>query len=129
MKRHAGLVIAALRKAQMQVHVEPERGVQELASLLLKISDRCAEGRFGALLDDAQLVGLDPVRDYEPLRMAAVAVLTTSGVATAKLFGVPDALMVYAAGLSAILSLLLVYGRNARRGLDILDSLRGIQRP
>ncbi|MEU9413281.1 hypothetical protein AB0E08_47385 [Streptomyces sp. NPDC048281] len=67
LKRHAGLVVAALRQAEGRIDVEGAAVIPELARLLMKIADRYVQGHLGALLDNEELTGLEAVRDWEAL--------------------------------------------------------------
>lgn len=126
LKRHAGLVVAALRQAEARIDVEGTAAIPELARLLMKIADRYVQGRLGALLDKEELKGLKPVRDWEALRIAAFAVLTAGSAVTVSQTGLPEETRVYAIGACAILASLLVYGRRrVRRGLALLTQIRG----
>jgi hypothetical protein len=126
LKRHAGLVVAALRQAEGRIDVEGTAAIPELARLLMKIADRYVQGRLGALLDEEELRELEPVRDWEALRIAAFVVLTAGSAVTVSQTGLPEETRVYAIGACGILASLLVYGRQrARRGLDLLSQIRG----
>ncbi len=95
----------------------------------MTIAERYAEGRVGALLDEEQLTQSVRAPNWEPLRLAGVAVLTTGAAIGAHQIGVPDALTPYVVGGSGVLTLILLYGSRVRAGLDILDAVRGVQRP
>jgi hypothetical protein len=77
LKGHAGLVVSALRHAEARLDTDGKEALPDLASMLMTIAHRIAEGRVGALLDDAQLAGLKPARDWEPFRLAAAAFFTS----------------------------------------------------
>ncbi|MFJ8799996.1 hypothetical protein [Streptomyces sp. NPDC102487] len=82
LKNHAGRVVAALRAQSERVDADPENALRDLGCMLVRIGDRLAEGRVGALLDEAELEGLDPVRDHDVLTTIAAA----TGVALAAIF-------------------------------------------
>ncbi|MCT4356292.1 hypothetical protein M5362_24495 [Streptomyces sp. Je 1-79] len=129
LKEHAGLVVAALFAAESRIDHDPDQAVKDLARMLVRIADRYAAGRLGALLDEEQLAGLTPIADREPLRLAVTAVVVAGigvGVALLDLPGVAETYLIGGAG-AAVVAIL--YGRRAHRGLDVLDAVRGIQRP
>ncbi|MDH6434743.1 hypothetical protein M2158_003220 [Streptomyces sp. SAI-144] len=88
LKDHAGRVVAALRAQAARVDADPENGLRELGKMLIRVGDRLAEGRVGALLDEEELEGLEPVRDREVLRTVTAALLVAAaavGVAALQL--------------------------------------------
>lgn len=50
-KEHAERVVMALRTAEVGLDVEPEEAARNLARMMLQISERYAQGKVGALLD------------------------------------------------------------------------------
>ncbi|MET7575176.1 hypothetical protein ABZT04_42980 [Streptomyces sp. NPDC005492] len=128
LKHHAGLVVAALRQAEARIDVEGAAAIPELARLLMKIADRYVQGHLGALLDDEELTGLEAVRDWEALRIAAFVVITVGSAATVSQIGLPESTRAYAISACGVLAAVLVYGQQrARRGLDLLSQIRGGQ--
>ncbi|MBR8642751.1 hypothetical protein KEF29_34170 [Streptomyces tuirus] len=128
---HARQVVSVLRMATHRIDQSPEDGLRELGLLLLQIAERQAEGRVGALLDEEQLAGIEPVtvRDWERLKLVVLLGICAMSAVGAHALDVPGALLPYAVGGAGLATALLVYGSRARDGLDIIDSLRGIQRP
>lgn len=55
LKRHAGLVVAALRGAEARVDRDGESALGQLAAMVQTVSERIAVGRIGALLDEEDL--------------------------------------------------------------------------
>ncbi|MFC8350027.1 hypothetical protein [Streptomyces sp. NPDC057280] len=127
LKHHAGLVVAALRQAEARIDVEGAAAIPELARLLMKIADRYVQGHLGALLDDEELTGLEAVRDWEALRIAAFVVITVGSAATVSQIGLSESTRDYAIGACGILASVLFFGPRARRGLDLLSQIRGGQ--
>ncbi|MFJ3905373.1 hypothetical protein [Streptomyces sp. NPDC090025] len=125
LKHHTALVVAALRRAEARLDTEGPAALPDLAALLLTIADRYAAGRHGALLDDAELAGLTPVRDWEPVRMAVSAVLIAASALTVTWLDLPEGADTYVIGGSALLVLVLVYGRRVRQALGVLAAVRG----
>ncbi|MFE2847836.1 hypothetical protein ACFXKS_30670 [Streptomyces scopuliridis] len=71
LRAHANRVVTALRAAEAEFGTDPKEAAQRLARLALKISDRYAQGRVGALLDHEELV--EPARRRESLRLGSVS--------------------------------------------------------
>lgn len=128
LRQHAGLVIAALRQVERDLDNAPQDSLPRLAEMLLMIADRYSQGLIGRLLDEEYLQDLEPVRDHEPVRMAITAVMLTVVGVSAAFLDLPDAATTYIVGGVGIVLVSLIYGRRGA-GLDILDSVRGIQRP
>lgn len=124
LKRHAGQVVAVLREAEARLDSEPHAALTELAQLLLKIADRYAEGRVGALLDQDRLDGVTPVRDREAVRLITATVLTALGVVAIAFLQLPPMGEPFALGAAGIGVLALVYGRGTRPALDVADAIR-----
>ncbi|MEV8401003.1 hypothetical protein [Streptomyces niveus] len=124
LKRHAGQVVAVLREAEARLDSEPHAALTDLAQLLLKIADRYAEGRVGALLDQDRLDGVTPVRDREAVRLITATVLTGLGVVAIAFLQLPPMGEPFALGAAGIGVLALVHGRGARTALDLADAIR-----
>ncbi|SHN37947.1 hypothetical protein SAMN05216499_1584 [Actinacidiphila paucisporea] len=125
LKRHAGLVVAALRAAEGKIDSAPESALPNLAELVLRISENYIGGRIGQLLDDADLQGLEPVADREPLRIIAAACICGGTAVGISFTALPDEAKTYLIGVGGVIGLTIIYGRNARRAFDILATLRG----
>lgn len=124
LKRHAGQVVAVLREAEARLDSEPRAALTDLAHLLLKIADRYAEGRVGALLDQDRLDGVEPVRDREVIRLMTATTLTALGVVAVTFLQLPPVGEAFALGAAGIGVLALVHGSGALRALDAADTLR-----
>ncbi|MFC9113374.1 hypothetical protein ACFTWN_08545 [Streptomyces sp. NPDC057092] len=129
LKEHHARVVAAIQKVEAKVDVDVVGGSRELAEILLHVANRYADGKVGELLPAEVLDDVHPVRNWEPVKMIATAVLLGGLTVAAVLMKIPEAALTPVVGVAGILAVSLVYGRNARSGLDILDSVRGIQRP
>ncbi|MFJ3191709.1 hypothetical protein ACIPJQ_03600 [Streptomyces griseoviridis] len=117
LRGHAFSVVAALRAAESRLDIEPREASRELARLLLKISQRYANGQVGALLDPGELTA--PARRREALRLCA-AVLLVAGVAVcAPLLHIPIPVGVAA----AVIAIALVYRSALATGLGLLALL------
>ncbi|MFF8277562.1 hypothetical protein ACF05T_15840 [Streptomyces lateritius] len=124
-KQHAALVVAALRHAEARVDAEGTSALPALGRLLVTVASRYAAGRTAALLDETDLEGMTPARDWEPLRMALSAVLIAGAALWATWMDLPEGADVYVIGGAGILVLVLVYGRRARRALEVFATIRG----
>lgn len=126
--RHTRLVAAALHAKLARLDADPQDTLRELGDMSLRICDAYLGHRWGRLLEDHELAGLEPARSYEALRLAAAGGITVGVSYVAALIGVPAAVLPLVCGLTGLLSFNLALGRTSR-SLELLDSLRGIQRP
>ncbi|MEU9157952.1 hypothetical protein AB0D59_47380 [Streptomyces sp. NPDC048417] len=125
---HAALVAAAVHRASLQIDVSPEAAFTELGNMAMRICEAYVDCRWGRLLEESELTGLVPERSREPLRLAIAGCLTIAiGVAGAFL-GVPDGALPMLFGLVGLISFTLLMGRTPR-SLELLDAMRGVQRP
>ncbi|MER6138491.1 hypothetical protein ABT174_00315 [Streptomyces sparsogenes] len=129
LKHHARLTIAALRAAESRLDTETDQALQDLATLAVKVADQYVAGRLGALLDENELTGLEPVSEHELLRMGLAVVLIAAAAVGVAVLNLPAAAQTPLLGVSGVIILAVVFKRNYRAGLDILDSVRAIQRP
>lgn len=118
-------VIARIRAAEEELDVRGRAAVAPLVSLLLKVADRYSSGRIGALLDQEDLAGVEPVPARETLRLAMAAALATAGSTGAALSPLPEAALTPLIPGITLLSTLIVYGRNVRKALSVFGTLRG----
>lgn len=86
-RKHAALVAGALRAQLLRVDAEPREGLTALGSMLVVISERCAEGRVGAMLPEGALSSVTPVSTARTTLRESVhiafAILTAMGAAVA----------------------------------------------
>ncbi|MGW3105756.1 hypothetical protein [Streptomyces sp. NPDC001100] len=126
LKRHAGLVVAALRAAESLIDSDGIAALTRIAYLLTKIGERATEGRIGALLDPEDIdSNLTPARDWESLRLAAAAALVAACGVGVGLLDIPDGASAYVIGGCGVAILVLLYGRRAHQFLDLLNTIRG----
>ncbi|WP_435613915.1 hypothetical protein [Streptomyces tendae] len=126
LKRHAGLVVAALRRAESRVDSDGKAALTPLAALITTVADRIADGRIGELLDEQHLpADLAPARDLEQLRLATAAVLVAACAVGIAFLPLPDGTDAYVIGGCGIVILTVLYGRRVHQFLDVLDVLRG----
>lgn len=129
LRRHSKLVIAALQQAERKLDTDRDQALKEIADLMLTICERYVDGRIGALLDESQLSGLEPVASREWLRLLMAVVLTVSCAWGIALLGLPSSAVPYVMGGVGLLCFTAVFGQRSGRSLDLLDSVRGVQRP
>ncbi|MFE6808656.1 hypothetical protein ACFVEN_44440 [Streptomyces sp. NPDC057681] len=126
--RHVALVAAALRKKTLELDTEPERAFYELSQMSLKICTAYVGRRWGRLLEDSELSGLEPFRRRESLRITSALVITVAAAYGASAAGLPSAVLPLVIGAVGVLAFTLIVGRTPQ-ALALLDSMRGIQRP
>jgi hypothetical protein len=129
LKQHTALVAAALERAAREFDKDPDRAARELCAMTALILDRYLDCRFGALLDEDQLTGLEPVRNRETLRLILAATLTAAAAVGIGFLNPPAAAVPLLIGVAGLLFFSLAYGHRTGRSLDYLDALRGVQRP
>ncbi|MFJ8537308.1 hypothetical protein [Streptomyces sp. NPDC093591] len=84
-RTHTALVAGALRSESLKIDADPDVALPRLGTMLAIISERCAEGRIGALLPEAYLEGVPPVSlTRTAIRESVhVAVVITTAMAAA----------------------------------------------
>lgn len=128
LKQHAEQVIAALRGAEGRQYSAPSEALPELATMLLVIAERYAQGQVSQLLDDEQLAGVQVVRDWAWLRLMFGGALITVALVGVAQIGLPDSALGPVAALLITLVLTMVYrGRLPSLG-DLIDITRGADR-
>lgn len=121
LKDHADQVVAALRKAEAGLDTYPDLARCDLAAKLHGVAEAYVEGRLGALLPGSDLEGVEPVRDFETLRLAVLAAalpVLTWGTEAAGLTGAVQGPTV---GVGMLISAAVLFGRRA------LDTLPRVQ--
>lgn len=130
LSEHARKVVAVLRQAESRLDEgDADDALRDIAQLVLTSMDRYATGSIGALLDASTLAGVTAVPDrgrYRPV--AAVAVVAALGVVLS-LLDVPATVTTYVISAVGIIALSWAQRGSAGGGLDLLDSVRGMQRP
>ncbi|WP_127201753.1 hypothetical protein [Streptomyces sp. Z26] len=125
LRRHAGAVITVLRTQAALIDENPQTGLRDLGLTLISVAERCAEGRFGALMDEARLQGVSPARDLEALRIVAVALVVGGFAVTAALLNVPAAIAAPLTSAVGAISVAVAYRGAARAGMENLGVLLG----
>ncbi|MEU1895988.1 hypothetical protein [Streptomyces pristinaespiralis] len=129
LRRHGALVVAAVHRAEKGLDRDRDEARKEIAELMLTICERFTDGRIGALLDESRLTGVEPVSSREWIRLPTAVSLTVGGAVGISFTGLPSSAFPYAVGGVGLLCFTAVYGHRSGRALDLLDSVRGIQRP
>lgn len=112
LRRHAALIVSALRAAESRLDLDPPAARAEIARLLHMISERFAEARVGNLLDESDLAGVEPAHNWEPLRLALLAVAAPFVAWLPAVLQLPDGARVPAASAGILLVAISLYGRT-----------------
>lgn len=129
LSEHHGRVISALRATEAKLDSDPDNGARELAKMLLEVANQYAINKTGNLLPSVDLDTYPAARNWEPLKTVAVAAVVCAATAAAVILKVPATALTPLVGLAGVLAAALIYGGRSRSALDILDTVRGIQRP
>ncbi|MGW4784896.1 hypothetical protein [Streptomyces sp. NPDC004230] len=130
LRRHAEKVAGALRAAEYQQHVDPQGALREISRMLTQITERCAEGRLGALLDDDDewMRAAHPARGHDLLKMLAAGLIITAISAGALLAGLPDGAVGTLIGTLAPLLVVLLFRSQMPSGTALIDLFRSADR-
>ncbi|KES02960.1 hypothetical protein BU52_33110 [Streptomyces toyocaensis] len=131
LRKHHLKVVAALQEKEAAIDVDVRAALPDLAETLTKVANAHSEGRIGQLLPASEVDHVPPVEHVkrEHIRMVAVAVLLGGFGVLVAFLDLPDTATTSLIGAIGITAASVVYGLKARQGMDILDSVRGIQRP
>ncbi|MET8685789.1 hypothetical protein ABZV77_16365 [Streptomyces sp. NPDC004732] len=129
LKEHAAEVIGALRvaEARQDIDADTAEAFEDLAKMLLKIAERYAEGRTGALLDPEDLADSTKAVNREWVRLAGLGVTVVGTAAGASLLGLPDPATSVLVGVVALVAVGLLYGARFLP-TDLVDIARGQSR-
>ncbi|MFD8387116.1 hypothetical protein ACFV2X_53025 [Streptomyces sp. NPDC059679] len=126
LKQHARHVSAALRALETNLDTNSDDALRDIADTLLTISDRYCHARLGALLEEAQLEGVDPLPDRDLLRWIAALVLAAGSVTGLALTGaVPEAAEPFVYPLTVLAALTVAFRRNVQRAIEVLGAITG----
>ncbi|MCX5278190.1 hypothetical protein [Streptomyces virginiae] len=130
LRRHAEKVAGALRAAEYHQHIDPHKALTDITRMLAKITERYAQGRLGALLDedDEWMRVASPVRGHDLLKMLAVGLIITAISAVALLAGLPDGAAGPLIGTLAPLLIVLVFRSHMPSGDALIDMYRSADR-
>lgn len=131
LRDHHLKVIAALQEKEMAIDVDVHAALPDLAEALTRIVNAYSEGRIGQLLPVSEIDHLAPaeIAKGEHIKMVVVAVLLGGCGILVSFLDLPDTATTSLIGAIGITIASMVYGRKARQAMDVLDSVRGIQRP
>ncbi|MCQ4203086.1 hypothetical protein M4J06_000388 [Streptomyces coelicoflavus] len=125
-KLHERKVAAALEEIEARIDQAPNEALSEIATELLTIADRYCEGRVGALMDEERLADITVHRKREVLRLLIAFVLAIVGITGLARTGVvPNGAESLVYLLTFATALLLTFGRNFRRQLDVFAVVTG----
>ncbi|MGW4149288.1 hypothetical protein [Streptomyces albogriseolus] len=131
LREHHRKVIAALQEKEAALYVDVRAALPDLAEMLVRIANAHSDGRIGQLLPASEIAHLTPVEvaKREHFKMVAVAVLLGGGGVLVAFLDLPTTATTSLIGAIGITIVSMVYGHQARKGLELSDSVRGIQRP
>ncbi len=119
-RRHAADVAATFRAVAAMMDANPREGAVKLARLALRTSERYAEGRVSALLDEEEMV---PRRSgAEAVRLVFAALMIAAMATLGAAFSVPSQIVAVA----AVLAIAVLYRHSIPRGLEILTLLAAL---
>ncbi|MFB8381057.1 hypothetical protein [Streptomyces rubiginosohelvolus] len=127
--KHGRLVAALLRQKIQEIDMNPVGISVEIAGVTTILCENYSRARLGALVDPQYLTGVTPANDHEWARLALAATLTTGAAIGIGFAGLPDAVAPIALGSIALLIFTGALGGSSPRSLELLDSMRGVQRP
>jgi small-conductance mechanosensitive channel len=130
LRRHGEKVAGALREAEYHQHVDPHQALTEITRMLAQITERCAQGRLGSLLDedDEWMRVARPARGHDLLKMLAAGLIITAISASALLAGLPDGAVGTLIGTLAPLLVVLLFRSQMPSGNALIDLFRSADR-
>jgi hypothetical protein len=126
LKLHERKVCSALEEIESKLDSAPADALRELAETLLTIADRYCQGRIGNLLNDEQLSGVNPQRNWEVMRYFVALTLAAGGIiglGSSSL--IPDGAESFVFGIVFVAAFLVAFGRNFRRYIDVISAITG----
>ncbi|MEU9204821.1 hypothetical protein [Streptomyces sp. NPDC048332] len=126
LKLHERHVSAVLDVLESKLDHTPHDALRDIAAALLSISDRYCETRLGELLDEEQLTGVAPKRNWDVLRYLTAFVLGAGGVtALANTGFIPESAEPFVYPLVLATAFLIAFGRDLRRAIDVFSAITG----
>ncbi|MEH0402862.1 hypothetical protein ACFY7V_03485 [[Kitasatospora] papulosa] len=129
LSEHVALVAAALQREMDGIDANPSRNAANLGELAAHICERYSHGRWGALLDPPLLTGLTPVANRELQRVVVLVAVIVAAGCICGFLDVPGTAATILTGGIGVLVARITFGPNFANSLNLLDSMRGIQRP
>ncbi|GHB14964.1 hypothetical protein GCM10010330_80670 [Streptomyces tendae] len=127
LRRHAETVVATLRAAEKELDgTNPNRALEALAGLLLRIAGSSAASRTGVLLPDSLTGPYEHirVRDFELLRTAGVVLMVLAAAAAVVVLDVPDIAAVTIIMGVGVLSALALFGVAWTKMLALFELMK-----
>ncbi|MGW7172278.1 hypothetical protein [Streptomyces xanthophaeus] len=128
LKRHAGRVVAALRAAEARQDCDAPEALRSLKSMLVKISERYAEGRVRELLDEEDLANMEPVADHSWLHLVLSGAAVVAVLLLVVQISPPELLTGPVLALTITVVVTLVFRGRIPGPADLIDILRGADR-
>ncbi|MEU9858908.1 hypothetical protein [Streptomyces sp. NPDC047974] len=128
LRRHAGRVVAVLRAAEARQDRDAPEALRAMATMLVKIAERYAEGRVGELLTEEELAGVEPVADRSWLHLVGSGVTVVGVLFLVSWAGVPDLVGGPVLALVVTVVVTLVYRGRIPGPADLIDIMRGADR-
>ncbi|MFD8774497.1 hypothetical protein [Streptomyces sp. NPDC059916] len=126
LKLHERHVSAALVALESKLDHAPSEALRDIAEALLTISDRYCETRLGELLNEEQLNGVVPTRNWDVLRYLTAFVLGAGGVTGLALTGVvPESAEPFVYPIVLMTAFVIAFGRDLRRAIDVFSVITG----
>ncbi|MER6152013.1 hypothetical protein [Streptomyces hirsutus] len=125
LRNHQRIVVAALNQIEQDLDRAPSDSLKAIVVCALEIAENYSRGLYGALLASDKLEGIEPGRDWEPLRLMLAAALIAATAIAVSFFDIPDPAITALLGATGLISITLLYGRGARSALDVVDIVRG----
>jgi hypothetical protein len=125
LKRHARLVVAALRRAEAGLDSGVNEALHDTGALLIQIANRIAHDQIGHLLDDSQIENLEPARDPEPIRLVAAAASIAAAAVSVSFMHLPEGSNIYVIGGLSTAILAVIYGPRVHQMVSVFGAFRG----
>ncbi|MEW2453384.1 hypothetical protein [Streptomyces albus] len=128
-RKHAADVVGAIRQLEARQDIDADTGqvFEEMARLLVKITERYAQGRTLALLDPKDLENVDPAVNREWVRLIILGAVMTGAAITAGLSQLSAAGSTQIVAVVGAVTWVLLYRDRLAPG-DVLDVMRGQSR-
>ncbi|MYT57475.1 hypothetical protein GTW29_12275 [Streptomyces sp. SID7834] len=130
LREHGEKVAGALREAEYHQHVDPSQGLTDIIHMLAKITERYAQGRLGALLDenDKWMRDVSPARGHYLWKLLVAGLTITGLSAGALLLGLPEGAAGPLIGTLAPLAGILMFRSQMPGGNALMDMFRSAER-
>lgn len=125
-RKHAAEVVGVIRRLEARQNIDDNTGqvFEEMARVLVTIAERYASGNTLALLDRADVEGVEPAVDREWVRLVILGVAMTGAAITAGLTELSAAASTQIVAVVGAVAWALLYRDRLSPG-DVLDVMRG----